>query len=258
MIPTMRPRFLTLVAAALLAGCGADSSVAPNTTPTSLDQVFKEMSLPAISGVTSVAAGIDGPSAALGTVPTGCSYVLASQAFACAPVTVNGITITQSYSLLNASGGALSFFDPTSLAAVRMQSTITGTDTTGGDVFTLDGRQDQTLSGLQTSKHVLNGTSTMNMSGTFSDSTLGTLPLTITLKTTTTDLVIPANPGPNTYPTSGTIALEETIPIRNLPAFTTRIVLTFNGTSKVKITIDGVVEPGCSTIDLSSTTPGCS
>ena len=32
-----------------LAGCGGDSGVGPNSTPSSLDQVFREMSLPAIS-----------------------------------------------------------------------------------------------------------------------------------------------------------------------------------------------------------------
>ena len=259
MITTMRPRLLALAAAALLAGCGADSSVSPNTTPTSLDQVFREMSLPAVSGATTAAAGFSGPTAPLGTsVPTGCSYALASQSFVCAPITASGITITQSYTLLNGSGGPLAFFDATSLAAVRMQGTITGTETTADGTFTIDGRQDQTLSGLRTSKHVLNGTTTMNLSGTFGVGTASAQPVIIGIKSTTTDLVVPANPGANAYPASGTIGIDETIALAGLPSVTSRIVLTFNGTSKVKITINGASISGCSTIDLASTTPGCS
>ncbi|CAN5914585.1 hypothetical protein BH11GEM2_BH11GEM2_27550 [soil metagenome] len=253
--------FLALAAAAMLAGCGGDSSVATTSTPTDLAQVFREMSLPAISGATSAAAGIERPTTPLaGGVPTGCSYALASQAFVCAPITTNGITITQSYSLLNASGGSLSFFEPSSLAAVRLQSTITGTQKTGGDSLSIVGRQDQTLSGLQTSKHTLNGTTTMNLSGTVGSGAFNPSaePLTMTMKSTTTDLVIPANADAKTYPSSGTIAVEQTMSVRNLPPLTTRIVLTFNGTSKVKLTIDGVSVSGCSTIDLAGTNPGCS
>ena len=259
MISTMRPRLLTLAAAALLAGCGADSSVSPTSTPTSLDQVFKEMSLPALSSATTAAAGVEGPAAPFGTsVPTGCSYALASQSFVCAPITASGITFTQSYQLLNASGSPLSAFEPTSLAAVRMQGTITGTESSADGTFTIDGRQDQTLSGLQTSKHVLNGTTTMNMNGTFGTGVASAQPVVITMKSTSTNLVIPANPGANAYPASGTIAIDETIALAGLPAVTSHLVLTFNGTSKVKVTIDGVAVSGCSTIDLSSTTPGCS
>ena len=263
MTTTTFSRCLALAAAAMLAGCGGDSSVATTTTPADLPQVFREMNLAALSGATTAAGGIAGPTTPLnGGIPTGCTYALASQSFVCAPITSSGITITQSYSLLNASGGSLALFEPTSLAAVRMQSTITGTQKTGGDSLVIAGRQDQTLSGLQTSKHVLNGTSTTTLSGTFGIGRGRFIPdaesVTMTMKSTTTDLVIPANAAANTYPASGTIAVEQTMTLRNLPPFTTRIVLTFNGTSKVKITIDGVALSGCSTIDLSSTTPGCS
>jgi hypothetical protein len=252
--------FLALAAAAMLAGCGGDSSVAATSTPVDLTQVFTEMSLPALSGATTAAAGIAGPTAPLrGGVPTGCSYARDTQSFVCAPITQNGITITQSYTLLNASGGSLSSFEPTTLAAVRTQSTINGTQKAGGDSLVMVGRQDQTLSGLQTSKHTLNGTSMMTLSGTVGSRFIpGAEPITITMNSTTTDLVIPANADAKTYPLSGTIALDETTSPRNFPPVTTRIVLTFNGTSKVRITINGLAVTGCSAIDLSSTTPGCS
>ncbi len=258
MLNPVRPRFFALAAAALLAGCGADSSVSPST-PVSLDEVFTEMRLPAISAASSVSPRFGGPTTTVGSpVPAGCSYALASASFVCAPITEGSLTITQSYQLLNSSGSPLSAFDATSLAAVRMQGTITGTETNAAGTSTTDAHLDQTLSGLQTSKHVLNGTTTVNASGTYGTGTL-TVPFTDTMTTTTTDLVIPANPGPNTYPSSGTITIDETsASFTGLPLPPSRIVITFNGTSKVKVTFDGVAIAGCSTFDLSSTTPGCS
>ena len=262
MTSTTRPRYLAIAAAAMLAGCGGDSIISTTSTPVDLTRVFSEMSLPAVSGATRAAGGVGGaagPTAPFAGVPKGCSYTLASQSFVCAPITQGGLTISQSYTLLNASGGSLASFEPTTLAAVRMQSTIDGTQI-GGDPLVIVGRQDQTLSGLQTSKHVLNGTTTTTLSGAFGSGRFipSAEPVTITTKSTTTDVVIPANSDAKAYPLSGTVALDETISLRNLPPFTTRIVLTFNGTSKVKMTIDGVAVSGCSTIDLSSTTPGCS
>ena len=259
MISTMRPRLLTLAAAALLAGCGADSGVTPTNTPPTLDEVFKEMSLPAISSASNAAAGVEGASLPLGTtVPTGCTYASTSQSFVCAPITTNGVTITQNYQLLNSAGTPLSLFDANALAGVRVQGTIAGSESNADGTFTLNGSQDQTLSGLQTSTHVLNGTSSFTLSATTGTGTSGTQPFTITMKTTTTALVIPSSTAANTYPTSGTIALDETEVLSGLPSITSHVVLTFNGTSKVKITVDGVALPGCSTIDLSSATPGCS
>lgn len=259
MISTMRPRVLTLAAAAFLAGCGADSSVSTTNTPLTLDEVFTEMRLPAISGATSAAAGVSASVAAPGTsVPAGCSYATSSQSFVCAPfTTIGGLTITQSYQLLNSSGSPLAAFDASALAAVRTITTTTGTESNAAGTFTLDGRQDQTLSGLQTSRHVLNGVATMNITTTYGTGTSATT-MKDAVTTTTSDLVIPANAGPNTYPASGTITIDISSTSSFLPMPPSRFVMTFNGTSKVKVTINGAPVPGCSTIDLSSTTPGCS
>jgi hypothetical protein len=255
MTPTIRPRFLTLAAAALLAGCSAESSVAP-ITPTSLDAVFSEMSLPAISNAATAAAAVKGPTSPLAmSAPTGCNYVIASRSFACAPITASGATITRSYQLLTATGEPVSSFDA-SIAGVRVQSTITGTVTGSLGTFTVDGSQDQTLSGLQTSTHVLNGTSAITLGGNGGAS--ANQPFTIAMKFTTTALVIPNDPSANPYPPSGTIALDETFSFWGQAPIKGYVVLTFNGTSKVTVTVDGVSLRGCRVIDLSSTTPGCS
>lgn len=259
MTSSVRPRFFALATAALLAGCAADSSVSTSSTPVDLNQVFSEMRLPAVAGATSAAGGTQGFTAAVSRgLPSACSYAVTTQSFVCAPITAGGITIAQTYTLLNSSGSPLSVFDAKALEAVRVQNTISGTQSASGDTFTIDGKEDQTLSGLQTSKHTLNGTSTINMSGTFGTGTANAQPLTLSLKSTTKDLVISANPGPNSYPASGTITLNQTMSLRGSSSpFTTTMVLTFDGTSKVKVTIDGISALGCSTIDLASATPTC-
>ena len=258
MTSSIRPSLLTLAAVAFLAGCGADSGVSPTNTPVTLDDVFKEMSLPAIAGAASAASGVDASAASAGiSVPKACSYATASQSFVCAPITASGLTINQSYQLLNSSGSPLSAFDVGSVSAVRMISTTTGTETSAAGTFTLNGQSDQTLSGLQTSKHILNGTAILGMNGTFSG-TGSAETVIMTTKVTTANLVMPAKAGPNAYPESGTITVDTDIALPGQPSIPVRLVLTFDGTSKVKVTTNGITIPGCSTIDLSSANPGCS
>lgn len=241
-------------ALALLSACGGDSSVSPTSTPVSLTQVFDEMSFPSRTGTAGARAGISATAFAGPRIPTGCSYAIASQSFVCAPITVGGLTITQSYTLLDAAGAPLAAFDANALSAVRMQSAVSGTETATDITITLDGRDDETLSGLRGSTHTLIGTSTMT-STTTSSAGFGAQTISDTSKTTT-NLVIPANATAATYPLSGTITTEMTGGARFLPGPPETIVMTFNGTSKVKITMNGVALSGCSTFDLA--TASCS
>jgi aconitase B len=70
-------------------------------------------------------------------------------------------------------------------------------------------------------------------------------------------VVLPAHAATNPYPSSGTVAVDQTTSAASL-SLSSRIVLTFNGTSKVGVTltVDGHTVPGC-TIDLSKPTPSC-
>jgi len=253
---TKPTRFLSVAAVVFISACGSDDGTGPTaSTPVDLATAFSEMSLPGIAAAASLTGGVSLPSTS--GVPTGCAYVTASQNFVCPAVTTSGVTVTSNYFLLNAAGQPMSQFDANTLSALRVRNTIAGTVTVSGDVLNVDGQQDQTLSGLQTATHTLNGTSTLKVSGTGSSATI---PGTFTTHSTTTisNLVLPARASASPYPKSGTIAVDQTTSLLGSSALTSRVVMTFNGTSKVAVTLtfDGLSLPGCS-IDLSNGTTTC-
>jgi hypothetical protein len=210
------------------------------------------MSVPGLSAIASLSGGVATPSAS--GVPSGCSYVAASQSFVCPAVTASGLTVTSSYFLLDAAGHPMSQFNASTVASLRVRNTIAGSVTVGGDSFTMDGQQDQTLSGLQTTTHTLNGTSTLNMSVAGGSETFPG-PFTIQSTTTISNVVLPAHGSATSYPKSGTITVTSLL---GGTALTSRFVMTFNGTSKVAVTmtVDGHSFPACS-IDLSNGTNSC-
>ncbi|MEO8624399.1 MAG: hypothetical protein ABI625_25180 [bacterium] len=243
-----------VAAAVFLSACGSDAGTNPgNSQPVSLAQVFSELSLPGLSAAASVAGGVAIPST--NTLPSGCAYSAASQVFVCPPITTNGLTVTSSYALFNAAGTSLSAFDGATIASVRVKNTVAGTVNSDGNSYTIDVQQDQTLSGLQTNSHTLNGTSTANMTGSLKSAGSFTTHSAATI----TNLVIPANAVSGSYPSSGTITLDQTSAFGGGSTLTTHLVMTFNGTSKVAVTmtVGGISLSGC-TIDLASATPSCS
>jgi hypothetical protein len=249
-------RSLSIAAIALVSACGSDAGTGPTpSAPVDLTTAFNEMSVPGISALASLAGGVATPSAS--GVPSGCSYVVTSQNFVCPAIITSGVTITSNYALLDAAGQPMSHFDASSVSALRVRNTVAGTITASGDSYTIDGQQDQTLSGLQSATHTLNGTNTLNMSGTRSSAPFPG-PFTTHSTTTLSNVVLPAHASGNPYPSSGSIALDQTTSLAGGSSLTSRVVLTFNGTSKVAVTltIDGQALPVC-TIDLSRTTPSC-
>lgn len=253
---TKPTRVLGIAAVALLAACGADSGTGPTAkTPVDLGTAFSELSLPGMAAVASLTGGVATPTAS--GIPSGCSYVSASQSFACPAVTTGGLTVTSNYTLLDGSGHPMSQFDANSVSSLRVKNTIAGAISVSGDSFAVEGQQDQTLSGLQTSTHTLNGTATLNMSGTGSSATIPG-PFSIRTTTTMSNVVLPAHGASRPYPSSGTVAVDQTTNLLGSPALTSRLVMTFNGTSKVGVTltVDGRTLPIC-TIDLSGATPSC-
>ncbi len=247
-------RFAAIATVALLAACSSDG-VSPTNQPVTLNQAFSELAIPGISATTSAVGGVSLASAS--TVPTGCTYSSTAQGFTCPSVTSNGITVTSSYSLLNAAGTSLSQFDAATVAALHVTATEAGTVNSSGDSYTVDGRQDETLTGLQTATHTLNGTSTLNVSGTRTSAS-PTGPFTMRSTTTITNLVLPANSA-SKYPLSGTVAVDLTSTFGSSPSVASHATVTFNGTSKVlvAVTVGGIALPGC-TIDLASSAPSCS
>ena len=235
-----------------LAGCSSDSSVAPVSRPATLDGALGELTLSAImpAGVTSTF-----PGAAASLTPNNCAFDAASRSFICATVNGSGYTINSSFDLLNSSGAAQSAFDQATTAAIRTKSTVTGSQVINGETFSTDVAQTLTLSGLLSGVHTLNGTQLLKLTSTPAGGTASTM----TVSTTITELVLPAEPGPGRYPRSGTIAQTLSAPGRaGMPALNSSTLITFNGTSKVDVVISfGPVSQHC-IVDLAASAPSCS
>jgi hypothetical protein len=111
-------------------------------------------------------------------------------------------------------------------------STVSGSFTHTGD---------DTLSGLLTDTHTLNGVG----AGSVNFSSIG---LTLTTNDTIVRVVLPKRGSGNPYPQSGTIVSNIISPI---PGTTARVVMTFNGTSIVTVTYSSTLVNKTCTVDLS-------
>jgi hypothetical protein len=226
-VPALRAIALAIAAASVVA-CGSDSSAGPNHPPADLDQVLSEMSVPSLAG--SFVPGAPAMPDASALTPAGCTYSGASQSFSCPAVTVSGLTLTRSFTLLSASGTPQSQFDAAATAAVRTNSTMAGTITAAGNNVTLDGTDEFTLSGIRTGVHTLNGTSLTHMSGTYAGSTT---PFTMTIASTVTELVLPTTT--DKFPQSGKVVVDVTS-LAQGTSMTSHMTMTYSSGGKVSVT----------------------
>jgi hypothetical protein len=245
-------RLSALVAIVALAGACSDSSTGPTTLqPADLGQVLAELqpsSLAALNSQISAApiAGLSAP------VPSSCTYDATSKSFLCPNVSVTGVTVTRSFTLLDASGNAQSQFDQATTAAVRLKTTFAGTVASGGTTLAIDQQQDATLSGLLSGVHTLDATSLGHVNGTVGNGTT-TMPINSTIATTITSLVLPrTTTGADRFPASGTIAVNTTTTLGALPAFTQSATITFNGTSKAAVAVTTNGHTVTCTVDLAA------
>ena len=58
--------------------------------------------------------------------PARCPFDAASQSFACSPRSAIGLTLTQRFELLDATGGKQSAFDPATTTGLHLANTVTG------------------------------------------------------------------------------------------------------------------------------------
>jgi hypothetical protein len=168
----------------------------------------------------------------------------------CAPVIHNGLTVTRSFSFLDASGAPQQAFDTAKTNTVNVNNSVTGTITHHSTATsTVSSSSDFTIVGLASGspQRTVNGTS----KGT--ESTTGTkdgVAFTVarTAGDTTTGLVIPIQSGVRTYPTAGTVirSMQATVTTGGSSPSTSsrREVITYNGsaTAAVVITHDGVTK----------------
>jgi hypothetical protein len=253
----MSSRFRNVVAALLTlvvaSACGSDSATSSLQTPSdgvTLSEALSQLSVPAIGATNIVGTGL--PSAIPAFDPAKCTYTASSQSFVCTTVTSGNLAFTQSYTLLDASGNKQSAFSPTTTSAIRASTTIAGTFTDGPTAFTVDGKQELTLSGLLGSTHTLDGTGSMKL--TASGGALGVQ--FGTLVTTTIDkVVLPAHAtGAAAIPTSGTMSVRTAGLGAGEVLFDLK--LTFIGSGKATVTITAAGTTQTCTLNLA--TPGSS
>jgi hypothetical protein len=252
---SFRPLHLAaLVVVAAFATSCSDSPTGPVVREApALDQVLAELqpaSLAPLASQISAASvtGLGAPN------PASCTYASATHSFVCPDVAITGITVSRSFTLLDAGGSPMSQYDRAATAAVRMTSSFAGTVTSGASTVTVDQTQDVTLSGLLTGVHTLNGTSLGHLAGTIGNGTTTTA-IASTISTTITNLVLPqSSTGPDRFPKSGVIAVANTTSIGALPAFATNVSITFNGTSKASVVVTAGGATTSCTVDLSAQT----
>ena len=251
-----RNSFTAIAFATVAAACGGDSTGPTNYPPATLDQALAELSIPALSagGTSFVEVGSGAPS----LDPTSCPYSATVQSFVCTPISESGLTVNQSFTLFNASGGKQSVFDPASTSSVRANTTVGGTLVEQGTSLSVNGQQELTLSGLVSGPHVLNGASSISLAGTVADGT-GTYPVNITVGTTIASLVLPPNTAGSTdiWPSSGKITVDVTGSVGPVTVSSARTTITFTGTSTVDVTVSGGGLSKSCKVNLAMAEPVC-
>jgi hypothetical protein len=245
----MVTRTLRIGTGALLAFAGACSSdsTAPGAPAASLEQVFSEASLSSLSAYTGSLTPVP---ASLTTLPAPTDCVEEGGGHYCPTTTIGGVTFNRRFVLYDDKGVIQPQFVSGQTAKVRFESSAHGTVTSGSSSFTIDQAQSLELTGLTTSTHILNGTSAWSVA-----QPTGVGQTVTAVVVTFNDLELPKEPGG--YPGNGSIDLSLTHAPET--AGPLHAHLTFNGTSKVAVTLNvaNLQLPPC-TVDLSMQNPTCS
>jgi hypothetical protein len=246
-----------LAMAVLVSACGADSSTGPDANqPVTLDEALGAFTNPAIAAANTALFDAGAASPAFGL--NRCPYAAASQSFVCTPFSANGVAISQSFTLLSASGAPQSAFDGATTNAINARTTMAGKISQNGTTLDVDGQQNLTLSGLIAGPHTLNGNSSTKLKGVIADF-FGSSVLDATVTTSITNLVIPARtaPGAKPWPSSGTIVVESTGVVGGAAIPSIKITMDFSGTSTVNVSRTGPGGNQTCKMDLTKPDQGC-
>ncbi len=176
---------------------------------------------------------------------TGCSF--AGGSFTCPPVTKNGLTVTRTITLFDATGATQSEYDSLTTASIHVVADLAGDVTRGPWAATVARHRDFTITGLAGTEttRTANGTGNETVSKSRVTQNDSTRSYDITGSSLIHDVVFPvrASDGDNGWPLSGTITRNLTITLTSGPhagRTTTRtVVITFNGDSAPTGTVDG-------------------
>jgi len=183
-----------------------------------------------------------------------CAFSSTDNRLTCQPVTRRGLTVTRSFSYLDASGAVQQAFNDATTNTVNAKTSVAGTRVHHSlrDTSIVSSKSDITVGGLASgaTQRTVNGTTagTENTVGTKRDGTKFTA--VRAAGDTITGVIIPLVNGRPTYPTAGTIvrSMQATVTLAGqTPTMSTRReVITFDGTStaQISVTQDGVTKTG--------------
>jgi hypothetical protein len=181
-----------------------------------------------------------------------CTYNAATTRLDCTTDTHDGLTITRSIQLKDASGTVQQVFDSLTTNSINEKVAVSGTITRRDNAqSTVTQNSDRTVTGLAkgSTQRSINGTSAGTESTTGTDSA-GTFTVLRTAGDTTKNVVIPVPTSTTAtppYPTAGTIIRSMKATVTHGSTTTTtsrREVVTYDGsaTAKVEITQDGTTK----------------
>ena len=228
----------TLVAALALLGfanaCVSADALTPKT-PSTLDAALADIAHPALNFVDAEFSGVGFDTPPI--IPAQCPFDPATQFFVCQQLTAGGLTLTQRFTLLDASGAKQSAFGETT-RGFHLENSVAGTWAPDASTTTVDGQQTLDLTGLGSSKHTLNGTS-LTLTSEVNPNLGAASPAQVEYKTTITDLVIPvvASGAPTAWPLSGTIDLRSRRVNAQGNVSVSIATMTFDGSSVVTLTM---------------------
>jgi hypothetical protein len=192
----------------------------------------------------------------------GCTYTASSGYFECPPFVSPDLTVTRMFKLIDANGNAQSQADSHTVA-IELKSTTDGNFSTsfGGatpstSTTQIHGSSTDTLSGVGTDTHILHGVSTMTVKGTVqSGSTV--FPIDDAQKTTIANVVLPNAKKGQKWPQSGSIIMDDVSNASDPTlAYSSRVVITFDGTSVVTMTMTSDLGSFTCRFDLASPSLG--
>lgn len=251
-------RLVALLGAAVFAAA-CSSDLAPSASQQlDLSAELSSMSVPgmsaAVSATSTTASSSDVDAPAI--VPSACTYSSTSQSFTCPAVTVQGLTITRSYTLLDAQQQPQSAPDKATTDGIRTETKVSGTITAHNTTTTVAGDKVLTLTGLLANQPLLNGTDNSTLSGsTTSGST--SVPFTITETGTVDKLALPPKGSTTHYPQSGTVGMTIASTFGPTGATTTTnssFSLEFTGSNLATLTLTNSLGTRVCTIDLTGQT----
>jgi hypothetical protein len=219
--------------------------------PADLTAALNEMSLPSLGAAANSIGGAPVIAPLSAPAPSSCTYGGSATGYVCPDITVGGMTISRSFTLLDLAGASMPSYDKATTDGVRSVLSAVGTITSGGTTLNVNQQQQMTLSGLLSGVHKLNGFANTTVKQFLGSGASAVETMSSMQNLTVTNVVLPSSaPGASPYPASGTLAMDGATTLGIIPTVASRLVLTFNGTRSVPVSITvGGVTRQC-TLDL--------